>query len=63
MGIHDHISMYISSGTPDDLEERRSRSEKTYFLRIEYPDERYFGEIKSFSEEIYTDDSIDFSET
>ena len=57
------MSIHISSGTTDDLEEGSFRAEKSYFFGIEDRDKGCFWEIKPFSEEIDSDDHIDIAES
>lgn len=63
MRVHDDSTIGIAGSTTDDLEEGGLRSEESYLLRIEYPDERCLRQIESFSEEIDSDYHVYLSET
>lgn len=53
------MSIRIAGGTSDDLEETGLGSEESDLFSIEDPDEARLWEVKSFSEEIDSDDHID----
>lgn len=57
------MSIHISCGTTDDLEEGSFRAEKSDLFGIEDRDKGCFWEIKPFSEEVDSDDHIDIAES
>lgn len=59
--IEYHFTIRISGCTTDDLDQWCCRTQKSFFIRIQYGQQRNFWQIQSFSQQIDTYDDIDNS--
>ena len=58
--IHDDMSMRVTRGTPDDLDQRRIRAQETFLIRIEDCDQRNLRHIQTLTQQIDADQNVEF---
>ena len=59
VGIENDFTVGVSGSTTNDLDEGSRGTEEAFFICVEDGDERHFGEVDSFTEEVYSHDNVD----
>lgn len=60
---HDDLSVLVSGGAANGLEESVSGSEKSLFVGVQNGDEGNFWEVESFAQKVDANNDVDFSQS
>ena len=63
VGIENGSTIHIAGSSADSLGKRAMTTEEPFLVGIKDGDKRHFGQVESFTEEVNTDQHIDFAST
>src|SRR5215471_14271967 len=61
VGVHDRLAVDIAGSAADGLNQRSTGPEEALFVGIEYSDQRDFGEVEAFAEEVDADEHVEIA--
>ena len=53
-----HPAVHVTRGTADDLDQRLRAAQETLLVRVEYRHQRYFRQVKTFAQQIDSDNDV-----
>src|SRR5256884_293697 len=62
VGIEDHLAVDIARGAADGLDQRRFTAQKTFLVGVEDRDQRAFGNVEAFAQQIDADQRVERAE-
>ena len=61
VGVKDDAALDVTGGAASGLDERSRRAEKALLIRIENRDERDFGQVESFAQQVDADEDVELA--
>ena len=61
VGVEDGAAFKVSRGAAHGLDERAGRAQEAFLVGVENGDERDFGQVEAFAEQIDTDEGVEFA--
>ena len=62
VGIEDHLAVDIARGAADGLDQRGFAAQKSFLVGIEDRDQRAFGNVEAFAQEVNADQRVEGAE-
>ena len=63
IGIHNDLALCVSSGTANGLNQRAFAAQESLFVCVQNGHQRHLGNIKSFPQQVNTDQHVKFTQT
>ena len=61
IGVEDGAAFDVARGAADGLDERTLRTEKAFLVGVENGDQRDFGQVEAFAEQVDSDQYVELS--
>ncbi len=63
VGIEDHLAVDVARGAADGLDQRGLAAQKTFLVGVEDRDQRAFGNVEAFTQQVDADQRVERAET
>ncbi len=61
VGVEDGAAFEVAGGAAHGLNERSGGAEKAFLVGVENRDQRYFGQVKAFAQQVDADEHVEFA--
>ena len=61
VGVHDHLTVRVSRGPSDRLDQRSRRAQEAFLVRVEDAHERHFRQVEALTQEVDADENVELA--